>query len=186
MTPMLRVCSAAVLTAGLMIGPGFTQEKAETDTRSSDNDTLYPIRHLVVIFQENVSFDHYFGTYPHAANPPGEPVFIPRPGTPTVNGLTETLLTKNPNSLQPQRIDRSHVNTADQDHAYQAEQLAFDFGLMDKFVEFTGSPEAGNGPSKVMDYYDGNVVTALWHYAQYFALNDILSALISVNRPSAR
>ena len=33
--------------------------------------TSTPIKHLVVIFQENVSFDHYFGTYPYAANPLG-------------------------------------------------------------------------------------------------------------------
>src|SRR5262249_46499516 len=35
-----------------------------------------PIQHLVVIFQENVSFDHYFGTYPIAANTgaAGEPL----------------------------------------------------------------------------------------------------------------
>ncbi len=37
--------------------------------------TATPIKHLVVIFQENVSFDHYFGTYPNAANPSGEPKF---------------------------------------------------------------------------------------------------------------
>ena len=30
-----------------------------------------PIKHLVVIFDENVSFDHYFGTYPKAANTDG-------------------------------------------------------------------------------------------------------------------
>jgi phospholipase C len=30
-----------------------------------------PIKHVVVIFQENVSFDHYFGTYPQAANTSG-------------------------------------------------------------------------------------------------------------------
>ena len=35
-----------------------------------------PIRHVVVIFEENVSFDHYFGTYPNAANPPGEPLSL--------------------------------------------------------------------------------------------------------------
>jgi Phosphoesterase family len=58
-----------------------------------------PIQHLVVIFQENVSFDHYFGTYPNAANPSGEPQFTALPGTPTVNGLTPTLLTDNPNFL---------------------------------------------------------------------------------------
>src|ERR1700730_1934614 len=42
---------------------------------------------------------------------------------------------------------------------------------MDKFIQFTGTPEGG-GPTRVMDYYDGNVVTALWNYAQHFALND--------------
>jgi phospholipase C len=38
--------------------------------------TTTPIQHLVVIFQENNSFDHYFGTYPVALNPPGEPLFF--------------------------------------------------------------------------------------------------------------
>ena len=36
-------------------------------------NTATPIHHLVVIFQENVSFDRYFGTYPHAANIDGQP-----------------------------------------------------------------------------------------------------------------
>src|SRR5690242_21479303 len=36
-----------------------------------DGGTTTPIRHLVVIFQENVSFDHYFATYPEATNPRG-------------------------------------------------------------------------------------------------------------------
>ena len=58
-----------------------------------------PIKHLVVIFDENVSFDHYFGTYPHALNPPHEPAFKARPGTPPVNGLTAMLLERNPNFL---------------------------------------------------------------------------------------
>jgi phospholipase C len=48
-----------------------------------------PITHLVVIFQENHSFDGYFATYPLAANPPGQPAFRPRPGTPSVNGLMD-------------------------------------------------------------------------------------------------
>ena len=34
--------------------------------------TATPIKHLVVIFQENVSFDHYFGAYPNALNDAGE------------------------------------------------------------------------------------------------------------------
>jgi phospholipase C len=48
--------------------------------------TATPIKHIVVIFQENVSFDHYFGTYPVAKNPRDEPAFTPGPNTPSVNG----------------------------------------------------------------------------------------------------
>ena len=40
-----------------------------------------PIKHLVVIFDENVSFDHYFGTYPYATNADGSPFHAKR-GTP--------------------------------------------------------------------------------------------------------
>jgi phospholipase C len=60
-----------------------------------------PIEHVVIIFQENQSFDHYFATYPRAANLPGEPPFHAASGTPTVNGLTAGLLTHNPNLAQP-------------------------------------------------------------------------------------
>jgi phospholipase C len=54
-----------------------------------------PIEHVVVIFQENVSFDHYFGTYPVAANTgaAGEPIFHADPETPGVNGLSPILKT---------------------------------------------------------------------------------------------
>ena len=158
------MCVAAFLAAAT-IQPGITWAD------DGSNDTAYPIKHVVVIFQENVSFDHYFATYPIALNPPGEPVFHAKHGTPTVNGLGEALLTNNPNSLQPQRIDRSHAATADQNHSYKAEQQACDSGLMDKFVEFAGTPEGG-GPSLVMNYFDGNTVTALWNYAQNFAMSD--------------
>ena len=44
--------------------------------------TATPIKHLVVIFDENESFDHYFGTYPYAANttaPRSSPSRAPRP-----------------------------------------------------------------------------------------------------------
>src|SRR5487761_2552985 len=54
---------------------------------SGQGATATPIKHLVVIFQENVSFDHYFGTYPSAAYPAGEPAFHASPGPPPVTGL---------------------------------------------------------------------------------------------------
>ncbi len=136
--------------------------------------TATPIRHLIVVFQENVSFDHYFGTYPRAMNLPGEPPFVPASGTPSVNGLTETLLLHNPNKANPSRLSPQQAMTCDMDHDYTPEQEAFDGGLMDKFVEFTSAYAGqkdcdGNG---VMAYFDGNTVTALWNYAQNFAMSD--------------
>lgn len=134
--------------------------------------TATPIKHLVVIFQENNSFDHYFGTYPNAANPPGEPAFTPKPGTPTVNGLTGALLSQNPNSTGPFRLDRSQASTCDNDNHYLDEQKAYDHGLADKFPEITSATGAGCTPALAMGYYDGNTVTALWNYAQNFAISD--------------
>jgi phospholipase C len=137
--------------------------------------TTTPIKHVVVIFQENVSFDHYFGTYPHAANTDGEP-FHAKPGTPSVNGLTPALLTSNPNTAQPKRLGPAQAVTCDQGHGYTQEQKAFDGGLMDAFVQNTNnencSPPLFTTPGLVMDYYDGNTVTGLWNYAQRFAMSD--------------
>jgi phospholipase C len=137
-----------------------------------------PIKHVVVIFQENVSFDHYFATYPVAANrTPGEPVFTAAPNTPSVNGLNGPLLTANPNSVQPFRLSRAQAITCDQDHNYADQQKAVNLGLMNKFVEAVGSSSAscdiaGLGKGIVMGYYDGNTVTAFWNYAQNFAMSD--------------
>jgi phospholipase C len=159
-----------------------------------------PIRHVVEIFQENVSFDHYFGTYPEAANGDGQS-FHALPHTPAVDGLTPAtssslplglrhsanLLTTNPNASLPQRLDSNVIGlagdaggqlTCDQDHNYSDEQKAFDSGLMDKFVESVGTGGgktpfgASCNPNTVMDYYDGNTVTGLWNYAQHYAMSD--------------
>jgi len=161
-----------LVSAGCLAGAGaFGADPPQTAT---------PIQHVVIIFQENVSFDHYFGTYPHAANSdPSEPMFGAFPGTPSVNNLTAAgMLTQNPNSTQPFRLSRAQNYTCDQDHDYMPEQQAFNGGLMDKFPEFTGvgggSPacDYGKGTGLTMGYYDGNTVTALWNYAQHFAMSD--------------
>jgi phospholipase C len=144
------------------------------------HETATPIKHLVVIFQENVSFDHYFATYPSATNSGGSP-FTARWNTPKVNGLSGALLTNNPNGVNPARLDPTNVNdvlTCDQDHNYSDEQAAFDNGAMDKFIT-TVANSTGKSPegqpctaSTVMNYYDGNTVTAMWNYAQRFAMSD--------------
>jgi phospholipase C len=150
------------------------------------NKTATPIKHLVVIFDENVSFDHYFGTYPYAANTDGTK-FVARPGTPKVNGLYSKitksgpvgpLLTSNPNEYNPQRLTHSQALTCDQNHDYTPEQEAENNGKMNEFVQFTEQDDCSTTgeyygpPGIVMDYYDGNTVTGLWNYAQNYAMSD--------------
>jgi phospholipase C len=176
---------ALIATCAIALGPNAAPMYAADAAAAIPTAT--PIKHLVVIFDENISFDHYFGTYPMAANPAGEPPFTAKAGTPTVNGYTRALLTNNPNlnpqngsgATNPFRLDYAQAVTADQNHDYTPEQQAFDMGALDLFPAFVGS--AGPPPSGIpivstpglnLGYYDGNTVTALWNYAQNFALND--------------
>jgi phospholipase C len=122
-------------------------------TKTVTAKTTTPIQHIVIIFGENRSFDHYFGVYPNAMSPPGEPPFLALPNTPSVNGLGNALLNNNPNlnpldsngAANPFRFDRSQANTQDMNHGYTAEQMAFDGGAMDLFPLNTGS--AGPPPN---------------------------------------
>jgi phospholipase C len=192
-----RLVSIATTAAALALPSAAVVSRVPSD----GGPTATPIQHLVVIFGENISFDHYFGTYPTALNLPNEPAFTAKKNTPAVNGLTDTLLHHNPNFLNlkvngedavnPFRLDRSQAATADENHDYTPEQRAFHAGLMDSFPKYTGVPGSPalqhrlgsakvNAPREyayqtkglVMGYYDGNTVTALWNYAQRYALND--------------
>ena len=131
-----------------------------------------PIKYLVVIFDENNSFDHYFGTYPRAANPQGQPQFVAALGTPAINGLSGALMTRNPNGVQPFRLDRTQNVTCDNDNHYTDEQKATNSGLLDKYAVTTSAAGAGCTPNLSMGYYDGNTITALWNYAQRFSMSD--------------
>ena len=149
------IAAAAVTGAGVAVGATAGGASAApnaatavtipaTSTASSfyyPPKTATPIKHLVVIFQENVSFDHYFGTYPFAANTDGT-AFQAKKGTTTVNGLytritkngpVGPLLTNNPNidngvQYNPTRLTHSQALTCDQDHGYTPEQEAVNGG----------------------------------------------------------
>jgi phospholipase C len=171
--------AAAGATGAVAVAAGQSHTPALTHVRAATRPAAVPttpIQHLVVIFQENVSFDHYFGTYPRATNPAGEPAFRPLSSTPSINGLTDALLTGNPNTANPSRLDRSQPLTCDQKHGYTPEQQAFHSGLMDQFMQFTNTPTCSapyvSKPNLTMNYYDGNTVTGLWNYAQHFAMSD--------------
>jgi len=197
---LLPAVIAAATVAAALAATTQAGVKDHGDDHRSATET--PIQHLVVIFQENVSFDHYFGTYPNAANTDGQK-FVAAPHTPAVDGLipatnftipsslrhSSDLTATNPNVSLPVRLDSSANGpggngngqlTCDQDHNYSDEQQALDGGLMDQFVQSVGTDggskiPAGTvlcDPKTVMNYYDGNTVTALWNYAQRYAMSD--------------
>src|SRR5271168_965234 len=112
----MRQIFSAVLSFALLTGTFSVPVQAgQSRGQKKDYDTATPIKHLVVIFDENNSFDHYFGTYPDAANQNGSP-FRAKAGTPKVNNLTKALRTDNPNSYNPERLSPSEALTCDQDH----------------------------------------------------------------------
>jgi phospholipase C len=205
----MRLPTALGLVSALALAVAAASAVADDGHRGSDDArTATPIKHIVVIFQENVSFDHYFGTYPKAMNLSGETPFSASQHTPKVNNLVNPLdvnhnfgplagvdlLNHNPNSnpnapaapnnskingtgaSNPFRLSPSQALTADQGHNESPEESAYNNGLMDGFPAFVGTagpPPTGIGSKAlVMGYYDGNAVTAMWNYAQHFALND--------------
>lgn len=197
----LAISGGSVIAAqSATAGPSSQTSQTRSHIKVNEPSTTTPIKHVVVIFQENVSFDHYFGTYPKAANTDGQP-FKAAKNTPAVDGLAPAsseslppslrhgtnLLYSNPNLAQPQRLDSSATGlsgspggqlTCDQDHNYSDEQQAFDEGKMDHFVQSVGTGGgttpygASCNPATVMDYYDGNTVTGLWNYAQHYSMSD--------------
>ena len=215
----MRKFVAASLTALLVAGTSPLQSFAAPPQSTSNTAsgstpaTTTPIQHIVVIFGENVSFDHYFGTYPIAENNPGETPFKYVPSTIAGHNATNNLITTldptknfielnhgnlikdNPNSptgsgaayngasaAAPFRLAPSQAATADMNHNAKPEQVAYDNGKVDQFPGSTGTagpPPAVVSPSGaehtkglVMGYFDGNTVTALWNYANNFAIND--------------
>ena len=92
-----RKMMASLLTLAIALGPNVTPAFAASGkAKPQANGTATPIQHLVVIFQENISFDHYFGTYPVAQNNPGETPFIASQHTPkSINNLVTPLDTTN-------------------------------------------------------------------------------------------
>jgi phospholipase C len=127
---------------------------------------IHKIQHVVIIMQENRSFDSYFGTYPGADGiPPG--VCVPNPPGPCVRPFHD-------------RNDRN----AGGPHSEANWVADVDRGTMDGFVrqqqaglrscEATFNPACGSATdhADVMGYHDGADIPNYWAYAHDFVLQD--------------
>jgi len=86
---------------------------------SAENTPEIPINHIIYIIQENITFDHYFGTYPGADGIPAELKLAFRPG-----GQAE---------VSPFHLDKTAI-PHDLNHSWQAAQVAYNGGKMDGFL----------------------------------------------------
>ncbi len=132
------------------------------------------IKHIVIIMQENRSFDHYFGTFPGAD------------GIPMKNGVPTVCL----NDPTTGQCVKPFHDTNDIDHgaSHTAQAAITDIagGQMNGFLEelrlsrktcknptAPGCSNGSNGPD-VMGWHDAREIPNYWSYAKNFVLQDHL------------
>ena len=112
-------------------GPVFTMVQA---TAESDRGTHSPIKHTIILYQENISFDHYFGTYGHGSN-----------GIPAGSALSYTNGTQTWGPFAPtQLLGTTQSRTCDVDHSYTDMIRMVNHGAMDQFLSAFSPPAQGN------------------------------------------
>ncbi|MCZ8517324.1 stalk domain-containing protein [Paenibacillus filicis] len=172
-------CLVASTSALLLAATPF----ATLASAESSPTTSSPIKHTVVIFQENRSFDNYFGTYPYA------PGFKPLSGTPQdvrnfkyvagneVRDVAGNVYNPddNGNPVYPWHdAGNANVQEVDVNHNYADMISMINGGKMDKFYTMNSKGTTLN-PTRgklSMSYFDHNDIPAYWQYAQHFALAD--------------
>jgi phospholipase C len=127
---------------------------------------IQQIQHIVIIMQENRSFDHYFGTYPH------------------VNGIPSNVcLTINASTTQCVKpYLETNPNVEGASHGWVAAHTCWDNGKMDGFV---WAASADSDPSNVMGHYDYHMLPYYWTYASNYVLFDnFFHSILSFSLPN--
>jgi phospholipase C len=142
---------------------------------------IHNIQHIIIIMQENRSFDTYFGTYPGADGIPMQN------GIPTVSNYIPIVSNYDPVTGQYQA---PYHNPADLNwgggHANSAAVYDIDGGLMDNFIrQFREGGDWPPGtPPDVMGYHTNAEIPNYWSYAQNFVLQDhMFSPVLSYSLP---
>jgi len=137
--------TAAVATAAVRHRAARRPTSANTSPQHQGGGTTTPIKHLVVIFDENISFDHYFATYPKAANTDGT-TFHASKHTPKANTLATPGCSRRTRTCTSRRgSSHEQAMTCDQNHSYGPEQKAANGGANDKYVENTSVDTCSGG-----------------------------------------
>jgi phospholipase C len=158
----------AALLCGVVV-PGHGTDRAVASSRAAPAATAGPvgihkIKHVIIVMQENRSFDHYFGTFPGADGIPmknGQPmVCVPDPVT--------------HRCVRP-FLDKRDVNYGGP-HGYGASLADTDGGRMDGFIAQAEITHGSWAADHVMGYHDASTIPNYWTYARKFVLQDRMFA----------
>lgn len=151
------------LAADPSASPAPTQAATPRPTPGPDGEpaTTTPIKHFLVLMQENHSFDNYFGTYPGADGIPAD-----------------TCMPVDPEIPEGECIEPHHLGgqpITDLLHNMETFERQYRDGAMDGFVSAhreSGGSEAERISRLAMGYYDERDLPFYWNIADEFVLFD--------------
>jgi phospholipase C len=155
---MIRLRYLRLLACGGLLGLGLavaTIARAEVSSAAPQPKT--PIQHLIVLMQENHSFDNYFGTYPGADGIPPNTCMPENPTDP-----------QNNNCVKPFHLGNRAVE--DLDHNLITYTRQYRDGRMDGFLY--AFRQAGKDGLLTMGYYDDRDLAFYWNIADEYVLFD--------------
>ena len=152
---MTRARRAATVAGCLLVVCAGSLAASEA-TRARANAT--PIEHIVVLMQENHSFDNYFGTYPGTD---GIPDGACMPIDPALPGAE---------CVEPFHLGDNDVNLEDPVHSASIFEAQLNGGLMDGFVKALA--QRGQDGRLAMGYYDERDLPYYWNLADEYVLFD--------------
>jgi len=149
---VLRMGAATGLTLAALsrLGPGGGARAAQAE----DAPTTTPIKHFIVLMQENHTFDNYFGTYPGVDGIPADVRMPLRPEDPATEHVT------------PYHIGAEGIE--DPPHSTEDHEVQFNGGKMDGFC----LTMRGEHAKQTMGYYDDRDLPYYWNVADSFVLFD--------------
>jgi phospholipase C len=156
--------AAAVLVAGCIA--------AKSSNVAASDEGIHKIRHVVIVMQENRSFDEYFGTFPGAD------------GIPMKDGVPTVCLPAPGNGPCQRPYHDPNDRNAGAPHNFAASAVDIDGGRMDGFLRSVkrghrrcrniADPNCTSGPADVLGYHDQRELPNYWAYARDFVLQDRL------------
>ena len=163
----VRFACAAMLAGAY----GFSTASAQ---QTSADAGIHKIKHVIVIMQENRSFDHYFGTFPKAD------------GLPMQNNVPSTCIPDPVGKTCARPFVEHQDRNGGAPHSSAAAAKAIDGGKMDGFVAVASGVKSqcrsatdpncneggGAGAERVMAYHVQSDIPNYWAYAKNFVLQD--------------